>query len=354
MRKNVMKKHNEPYVDQSLEATRSIEYQLLNMKENLEAFATDGNINDELAPAVTNTLETLQHIDMQLQSMRALLDNYRDSLKEHEGREYSPPDKKREIDRPYPSPDRPTSPPTFPPTYPKTPHHQAYPPPYPPPQASQMQEPYYYYPPFFNPYMYYMPPPYYMPRYYHPYYADDRRFPQDYPPFLPPYGYPPEEADDYYRKYYESAKVPTVASNEPAYSSKSKAVPSQIFRIAYYPWEQLTGQRSPMNSRTPYINMYDLGKEYVVFVELPGVEKENIDIRVDEQSVWINGKPTIIGGEDGKAIIQEHGHHIFTRQIYLPSTIIQNKTNCEFENGILKILLHKENPRPPMHKIKIK
>jgi hypothetical protein len=33
---NVMKTRNEPYVEQSLEATRSIEYQLLNMKSELE------------------------------------------------------------------------------------------------------------------------------------------------------------------------------------------------------------------------------------------------------------------------------------------------------------------------------
>lgn len=345
MTRNVMRKGKDPVVDQSLEATRSIEFQLLNMKKNLEAFSTDDDVNEELAPAVSHTLETLQHIEKQLQSMRLLLDNYSETIKNYEEEVQKTPENLSDIDKPYPAPTRPTSPPTFPRTYPET--QQNYP-------SSPQQYPHPYFPPFFNPYMYYYPPPHQMPMYPRPYYADDRRFPQDYPPFLPPYGYPPEDSSEYYRKFYESAKAPTVAPSEPAYSTKSNAVPSQIFKIAYYPWEQLTGKRSPMNSRTPYVNLYDLGKKYMVYVELPGVEKDNIDIRVDEQSVWINGKPTIIGGEEGRAIVQEHGHHEFSRQIYLPSTIVQNKTDCNFENGILIISLHKENPRPPMHKIKIK
>ena len=101
------------------------------------------------------------------------------------------------------------------------------------------------------------------------------------------------------------------------------------------------------------MNLYDLGTEYQVFLELPGVEKENIELRVDDQSIWISGKPTIIGGEDGQPVIQEHGYHEFYRQVQLPSKVISNKTKCIFENGILKIILIKYNRKKTSHKVKI-
>ncbi len=346
-----MKKRSGPVVDHSLEATRSIEFQLLNMKNELEKFPLEKNSKIDLIPTVSQTLETLQQIDLQLKNMCSSLEKYSRQFGNNE--EYSPVKDSFTTEEPNPPPFPPVSPPTFPPTYPSEYQSPPIPPPFPPWAQYHMQNQYYY-PPFYNPYMYYSPPPFFMPRHFPPNSEDSRVFPQDYPPFLPPSRDYPNEPYEQYGKYYESAKRPTVASSEPAYSKQSKAIPSQVFKIAYYPWEQLTGKRTPMDSRVPYVNLYDLGKEYLVYVELPGVEKENIEIRVDEQSIWINGKPTIIGGEDGTPIVQEHGFHEFSRQLYLPSTIITNRSSCKFENGILKILLMKEKLKKPIHQLKVK
>jgi HSP20 family protein len=153
---------------------------------------------------------------------------------------------------------------------------------------------------------------------------------------------------------YSSSKYPSKSTPDPAYSTGFQAVPSRTYRIAYYPWQQTVGDKNPLNSRVPYMNMYDLGKEYEVYMELPGVEKDNLELRVDEQSIWVNGKPTIIGGEDGQPVIQEHGYHEFYRQVQLPSKVISSKTTCIFENGILRIKLVKYNPKQSANKIKIK
>lgn len=361
MPKNILRKFHDPAVDQSLEATRSIEFQLLNMKNELEKFPVDKKTEIDLTPAVSHTLETLQQIDIQLKNMSSLLEDYSNQFKTKDGKAdlgESIPDKRP----PNPPPFPPTSPPTFPPTYPSVKDYSSepYPPTSPytyPPTYPTARE--HYPPPFMNPYY---PSPFYYNPFMGPYPAPMYGMPPQFPPMFSPYYpsfYPPPEGyptgqDDQHIRYYESAKYPTVASSEPAYSSRSHAVPSQVFKIAYYPWEQLTGKRSPMSSRVPYINLYDLGKEYLVYVELPGVEKDNIEIRVDEQSVWINGKPTIIGGEDGTPIVQEHGFHEFSRQLILPSTIIQNKTSCDFENGILKIILIKDVPKKSSFRVKIK
>jgi HSP20 family molecular chaperone IbpA len=378
MTRNVLKKPNGAPVDQSLEATRSIEFQLLNMKNELEKYTLHDSkdLDVNLAPAVVNTLETLQQIDHQLKNMRNKLDEYSKDVNQPKKIESMGPTE------PTPPPFPPTSPPPYPPPYPLD-ERQYPPPPFNPPV-----------PPQYNPYLSPYPPPYYYPlppwyyhnpygmQYFHRYYG-----PRDYPPQYqpqnpplqgqnaqilhplqqpippqqplhplqtPPLGYYPENDYERYAKYYESAKYPTVANSEPAYSSASKAIPSQVFKIAYYPWEQLMGKKNPINSRIPYVNLYDLGGEYLVYIELPGVEKEDIELRVDEQMIWINGKPTIIGGEDGTPIVQEHGFHEFSRNIYLPSVVLTNKTSCKFDNGILKILLIKKSAKKPGHRVKIK
>lgn len=347
---NILKKNNEPVVEQSLEATRNIEYQLLNMKNELEKFSSTHNSDVDIAPAVSQTFETLHQIEAQLQNMRSLLENYSNLIrfKENENNQqqdlYSNPGKP-----PNPQPFSPTKPPTYPPPYerPRTPPYSTY-------HENEYEDSYYYHD-------YHYPRPCYGgPVYGRPYGSPPQQL-YYYPPH-PNYGYPDENIpiQDYPPLFsqeeirtYHGAKYPTASSSEPAYSTNFRAVPSHTFRIAYYPWQQLTGKRSPTSSRTPYMNIYDLGAEYLIYVELPGVEKENLELRVDDQSIWINGKPTIGGCEDGTPVVQEHGYHEFYRQVQLPSKIISNKTTCLFDNGILKIKLIKTNPKKTPHKVKI-
>jgi HSP20 family molecular chaperone IbpA len=386
MNLNILKKNNEPVVDQSLETTRNIEFQLLNMKKELQKFFEDQEPTVDITPAVTHTLETLHQIDTQLQNMYSVLENFTNELKgeERPTKNQSGPTPKSIQPTSPPNPQR--GPPTFPPTYPghsqeyqpypyhsqgyyprrtETPkwqpnwsdnHPQGWHQPnnYPKPQRYEYysdQYPYHYDAPD------YRPPPYsdyynyyHHPRYYNPYWPE---YDEPYTPYGAPYydEYHPRSQHEY--QNYQSARYPTVANSEPAYSSASNAIPSTSYKIAYYPWQQMTGERTPTNSRVPYLNIYDIGNEYIVYVELPGVDKDNLELRVDEQAIWLSGKPTIVGAEDGTPVVQEHGYHEFYRQVTLPSKVIQNKTTCVFENGILKIKLVKNNPKKSSYKVKI-
>jgi HSP20 family protein len=370
---NILKKNNEPVVDQSLETTRNIEFQLLNVKKELEKFTENNDPNIDITPAVTHTLETLHQIDTQLQNMNSILEQFTEHLKtsgiskdKNSFDEYT-------YDGPNRPPGPPRGPPTYPPTYPQfnneyyqTP--QNYPKYYPWEMEKEhysqydhpgISEQYYYSdtPPNYWDSPYYRPPPYrdYYPTFENPYYYRYSRghYQQNYLPPYQNYG----DSPNYYTQdrpdYYQSKRYPTVASSEPAYSSTFRAVPSATYKIAYYPWQQMSRERTPANSRVPYMNIYDVGSEYLMYIELPGVEKDNLELRVDEQALWISGKPTILGTEEGQPVVQEHGYHEFYRQVNLPSKIIQNKTSCIFENGILKIKLVKSNPKKSAHKVKI-
>lgn len=393
MNLNILKKNNDPVVEQSLETTRNIEFQLLNMKKELDKFSKREASDIDVTPQVFQTLETLQQIDTQLQNMCSILEGFTNNLKDKTETIIEKTNEQLDQDGPQnqqPSPPGkpPTFPPTFPPTYPNLPNENLEEPyylqDYPPWEEHEQYWPHEYYQRPLQPwyeyqhYPHYYDSPYYRPTPYGEYYSRNHDpyyqepyypRPHSYPPFhhpperhsyyrsrqspYPVYGEPPRDYSSYEDRYYQSTKYPTVANSEPAYSSKFKAVPSATFKIAYYPWQQITGRRKPTNSRTPYMNIYDLGNEYMVYFELPGVEKDNLELRVDEQALWITGKPTIVTGMDGQPVVQEHGYHEFYRQVNLPSKVIQNKTTCLFENGILKIKLVKNSPKQSVHKVNI-
>jgi HSP20 family protein len=440
MTMNILKKSNEPVVDQSLESTRNIEFQLLSMKKELERFYEKSGPDADITPAVSQTLETLHEIDAQLKSMYSVLEDYTKVIQSIESKGdtlTSHPDSVN-MDRPSPPPNPLRGPPTLPgrapeyqpgyyPEYPQERLNEYFDPNYQPEyrdydqsygRYQQSLENYTEFPPEYEEQLYwdrvnrrrwhdykmrqqrqnwqdwryrqrmqrYQGRPYYTstghPDWEYsddpywskdPYYHEDPHepYPRPYPsPYPRPhgsygsyesYGDPGPDLQDYppmfnqeERRYYTSSKYPSNSTQKPAYSTGFKAVPDRLFKIAYYPWQQTRGKGSPLNSRVPYMNLYDLGTDYEVYVELPGVDKENLELRVDEQSIWISGKPTMIGGEDGQPVVQEHGYHEFYRQVQLPSKVISNKTTCVFENGILRIKLVKYNPKGGAHKVKIK
>lgn len=372
MNLNILKKDNSPVVDMSLETTRNIEFQLLNMKKELENVTEEDAVNNNLFPAVSDTLSTLQQIESQLESLQSLLESYGAQHETNENRN----DELKEAETPISKQDEPPFPPERPSHFPGRPFHSGsdpepfyedtypnyyeYPPYYPQHPPNLQPPPEYGYPA--DPYRYYYPPYPIQPPYgYGPYFRNpptgpEPPYPPTHPPTYPPvYGLPPQYGETYQdERVYRSSKYPTVASSGPAYSSKVRAVPPRTFSVAYYPWQQFTGVRMPMDSRVPYMNIYDSGREYLVFVELPGVERENLELRVDGQSIWITGKPTIIGDERGIPMVQEHGFHEFYRQVSLPSRVLSEQTTCTFDNGILKIKLIKTNSKPSTFKVKIK
>ena len=383
---NIMKKDKEPVVEQSLEATRNIEFQLLNMKKELERVYSKEDSDVNMTPAVSETLDTLRQIDEQLQNMYAVLEDYTNLIRESDSKDPEALERHISANRPTPPPTPFRGPPSFPtqqPRYTDEPWYSEHEGPY----YNYREDQYYPYPPDhyldrfdmqerYDRYYYddYYDHERYGPRYYrHSPYSDQDRgmyyaphypapYPKPYPtPYPRPYGEQQSNAQDYppmFNRgeygYYNSQKYPTSSTPQQAYNRGFRAVPKRMFKVAYYPWQQLTGDKNPVNSRVPYMNLYDLGSEYMVYVELPGVEKDNLELRVDDQAIWINGKPTIIGGEDGQPVIQEHGFHEFYRQVPLPSKVISSKTTCVFENGILKIKLIKYNPRKSARKVKIK
>ena len=93
---------------------------------------------------------------------------------------------------------------------------------------------------------------------------------------------------------------------------------------------------------SPAVDMYDKKDEIVIKAELPGVEKEKVNITITDNTLTIKGevkKDEEIKDEDYYQCERAYGS--FARDITLPVAVQSDKVNATFHEGILEIHLPK-------------
>jgi HSP20 family protein len=95
------------------------------------------------------------------------------------------------------------------------------------------------------------------------------------------------------------------------------------------------------------VDVEDAGESFVVRADLPGFEKEEIDVRLSEQRLRISAEHseerTEAGGEsdDGRYVRQERHHSSMERVVRLPEPVDETSVSAEFRNGVLTVTLAK-------------
>jgi HSP20 family protein len=91
----------------------------------------------------------------------------------------------------------------------------------------------------------------------------------------------------------------------------------------------------------PAVDIYEnANQEVVLKAELPGIAREDIDLRVENNTLTLRGERK----RDGE-VKQEQYHRVersygaFTRSFSLPNRIDTEKVRAEFKDGVLSIVL---------------
>ena len=94
----------------------------------------------------------------------------------------------------------------------------------------------------------------------------------------------------------------------------------------------------------PY-ELVDRGNSFELQLEIPGIEKENVDVKATKYFVEISGKHSEKSEEKGKRYLySERLYRSFYRNVPLPEEIISSKVAARIENGILRLELPKKIP----------
>jgi HSP20 family protein len=98
-------------------------------------------------------------------------------------------------------------------------------------------------------------------------------------------------------------------------------------------------------SSYPKCNIIDHDDSIEIVSEIPGLTKDDVSIKVDEQVLTISGegrKTDDKGAKGIKFIRRELKHSSFKRSFTLGDTLNLNGISANFENGILSISIEKK------------
>jgi len=102
------------------------------------------------------------------------------------------------------------------------------------------------------------------------------------------------------------------------------------------------------NSRILRTSISDQKDSYLMYVEVPGCSKEDIKLSVKNDVITISAKrePEKID-EKTNVIRNERLFGEFERSFQLPSEVKVDKVEAEFKDGLLKVVLPKEDKALP-------
>lgn len=107
--------------------------------------------------------------------------------------------------------------------------------------------------------------------------------------------------------------------------------------------------------RTPLSDLVDKGDAFELKVELPGVDKEDIKITADKNSISISAERKKTEEEKKKNYYYcERTYTGYNRVFSLPEEIDPNKVDAEFKNGVLSVNLPKVRTSSTRKEIKVK
>lgn len=86
----------------------------------------------------------------------------------------------------------------------------------------------------------------------------------------------------------------------------------------------------------------DTGNEFVVRLEVPGMEKENCQVRIDGNRLILSGeKQQERSSETSSYHVMERAYGAFQRIVPLPESVLENKAEATYRNGVLTVRLPK-------------
>ncbi len=118
-------------------------------------------------------------------------------------------------------------------------------------------------------------------------------------------------------------------------------------------WPSFPKMKTVFEGKPPSVDIIDRDDEVVVKAELPGVDKDDIDISVTSNTVSIKGSTSHEEKEEkGDYYRCEMSRGSFARTMSLPAEVDESKSKAKFKDGILELKLPKLK-KSKRHKVKI-
>lgn len=102
----------------------------------------------------------------------------------------------------------------------------------------------------------------------------------------------------------------------------------------------------------PPVDIYETRDGLVVLADLPGVSKDALDVRVDNNMLTIRGRADHVGRQE--VTYREYELVNFFRQFELSDRVDQQRISADFKHGVLTLTLPKaEEVKPRQIEVRV-
>ena len=115
------------------------------------------------------------------------------------------------------------------------------------------------------------------------------------------------------------------------------------------------GVRPYAGSAYPKVNVYEYDDKVGIVAEIPGLDKKQLEVSVEEGVLTISGdKHSAFENEGAKVLRRELKQSSFKRQFELGELLDGENIKASFKDGILSVSVPKVEPeKPKKHTVKI-
>ena len=100
----------------------------------------------------------------------------------------------------------------------------------------------------------------------------------------------------------------------------------------------------------PKVNIYEYDDKIGIVAEIPGLDKKNVSVEVEEQVLIISGDKHGFEDDGGKCITRELKQSAFKRSFNLGEYLDGDDVSASFKDGMLSISIPKKEPEKPKKK----
>lgn len=153
-----------------------------------------------------------------------------------------------------------------------------------------------------------------------------------------------EHAEEVPREAGKRELVPTEFGSIMSRLGSIERLFEDTFRRPFSGWTPFKDWGREFGSETgaaykPVVDVYERGNELIVRAELPGLKREDIDVKfIDDSTICISGeRKSEEKGEEGGYLWHESSYGAFKRTLSLPEGIEYDKADASYHDGVLEI-----------------
>ena len=123
--------------------------------------------------------------------------------------------------------------------------------------------------------------------------------------------------------------------------------PANVFRNFASVFPRVFDSDAAEGGRSPRVDIFDDGNNFVLSAELPGVSREDLDIDVKDNRLTLKGEKKLENRAEKEGYLRvERSYGLFERSFFLDDNIDTESIKAEYKDGVLRLTLPRKQDEP--------